>query len=163
MKKTLLFIAIFFPFLSFAQVFNGPESVEYDAVNNRWLSSQHTSGVVLTVEPSSGILTTFCSGMTSGPHGIEIMGNILYCCSGGVIKGYDLTTGTLAFNVNLNATFLNGLTSDGGNYLFATDFTAKKIYRVNVTDSSFNVMVTTVKTPNGIIYDGPHNRCVFVT
>jgi len=65
--------------------------------------------------------------------------------------------------VNLGATFLNGITSDGGNYLFTTDFTAKKIYRVNVTDSTFNIMATTVKTPNGIIYDGANNRCVFVT
>lgn len=163
MKKLLLILSFLFPAISFSQVFNGPESVEYDAVNNRWLAGQHNSGVVLVVDPSSGTLSTFCSGMTSGPHGLEIVGSMLYCCSGGTIKGYNLASGMLAYNVNLNASFLNGLTSDGGNYLFATDFTAKKIYRVNITDSSYNVMVTIAKTPNGIIYDGAHNRCVFVT
>jgi hypothetical protein len=65
--------------------------------------------------------------------------------------------------LNLGATFLNGLTTDGANYLFATDFSAKKIYRIDPANSTFNLMVTTVKTPNGIYYDGANNRCVFVT
>lgn len=163
MKKSLLLLSFLLPIISHGQVFNGPESVEYDVANNRWLAGQHNSGVVLVVDPSSGTLSTFCSGMSSGPHGIEIVGNNLYCCSGGFIKGYSLTTGVLSFNVNLNATFLNGITSDGGSYLFATDYSAKKIYRINITDSVFNSMVTTAKTPNGIIYDGANNRLVFVT
>ena len=163
MKKSIFIVSFLLPVISFCQTFSGPESVEYDAAHNRWLAGQHSSGVVLVVDPSSGVLTTFCSGMTSGPHGIEIAGNVLYCCSGGYIKGYDLSNGTLVFNVNLSASFLNGLTGDGGNYLFATDYSTKKIYRVNRTDSTFNVMANTIKTPNGIIYDGPNNRCVFVT
>ena len=162
MKK--LFILFFcLPLVSFSQTFNSPESVEYDTGNNRWLVGNHSSGQVLVYTPSSATLNLFCSGMTGGPYGIEIMGNVLYCCDGGTIKGYNLTTGTLVFNLNLGATFLNGITSDGNNFLFVTDFSAKKIYRVNVASTSYNLMTTTVKTPNGIIYDGAHNRCVFVT
>ena len=162
MKKFLYFFLLL-PAFSFSQVFNSPESVEYDAANNRWLAGQNGSGVVLGYSPSNGVLTNFCSGLTTGPHGIEILGSTLYCCDGGLIRGFDLTTGSQVFNLSLGATFLNGLTSDGNNFLFATDFSTKKIYRVNVSSSSYNVMVTTTKTPNGIIYDGAHNRLVFVT
>jgi hypothetical protein len=101
--------------------------------------------------------------MANGPYGIEILGNVLYCCDGNGIKGYNLSNGSMVFNLNLGASFLNGITSDGMQYLFTTDYSAKKIYRVNTLDSTFNLMRTTTKTPNGIIYDGANNRCVFVT
>src|SRR6185436_9027659 len=153
MKKLYAFLIAILPLTAFAQSYNGPESVEYDSVNSRWLAGQHNSGEVLVVAPVSGSLSYFSTGLTSGPHGIEILGNVLYCCSGASIKGFDLTTGSQVFSLNLGASFLNGLTSDGSNFLFATDFTAKKIYRVNVSASAYNLMVTTVKTPNGIVYD----------
>lgn len=146
-----------------AQTFNSPESVEYDNANSRWIVGQNGSGALHVYSPASGTLTPFTSTLlSSGPHGIEIMGDTLYACDGASIKGFDLSTGVQVVNMNLGATFLNGLTSDGSQYLFATDFSAKKIYRVCPSAGTFNVMVTTTYTPNGIIYDGPNNRCVFV-
>lgn len=163
MRNSLILLLIFIPSLIFSQSFNGPESVEYDAANSRWLVGQNGSGVVLEYNPASGLLSNFCSGMSTGPYGIEILGNVLYCCDGGWIRGYDLTTGTSIFNLNLGASFLNGITSNGNDQLFVTDFSAKKIYRVDVVNSAFNIMTSTVKTPNGIIYDDINNRCVFAT
>jgi len=146
-----------------AQTFNAPESVEHDAANNRWIVGQNGGNVVTIYSPASGTLTNFGTTITSGPHGIEVLGDTVYVCDGGRIRGYDISTGAQVFNVNLGASFLNGLTSDGNHTLFATDFSAKRIYRVDVPTQNYNIMVTTVKTPNGIIYDGPNNRCVFVT
>lgn len=146
-----------------AQSFSSPESVEYDAAGNRWFAGQNGSGVILVHSPGSNSLLPFATGCASGPHGLEIMGTTLYACDGGSIRGFDLATGTQTFNLSLGATFLNGLTSDGSTYLFATDFTAKKIYRICPSAGTFNVMCTTVKTPNGIYYDGPNNRLVYVT
>lgn len=91
------------------------------------------------------------------------MGTTLYACDGGRIRGFDLATGTQTFNLNLGASFLNGLTSDGSTYLFATDYSAKKIYRICPSAGTFNVMCTVVKSPNGIYYDGANNRLVYVT
>ncbi|MGL4597063.1 MAG: T9SS type A sorting domain-containing protein [Bacteroidia bacterium] len=164
MKKFLL--ALCFSVASFAlhaQVYNSPESVEYDSANQRWFVSQNGSGEIHTLSPGSGTLTLFAGGLSNGPHGLVILGDTLYACDGGRVRGYDLTTGTQVFNVNLNATFLNGITSDGGHFLFVTDFSAKKIYRVNTLTNSYNLMASTIKTPNGIYYDGANNRCVFVT
>lgn len=146
-----------------SQTFNSPESVEYDNANSRWIVGQNGSGALHVYSPSSGTLTPFTSTvLSSGPHGIEIMGDTLYACDGASIKGFDLTTGIQVVNMNLGASFLNGLTSDGVKYLFATDFTSKRIYRVCPSAGTFNIMCTTTYTPNGIIYDGANNRCVFV-
>lgn len=64
------------------------------------------------------------------------------------------------------ASFLNGLTSDGANRLWATDFSAKTIWEIDVTSLVFpspvKVVSNTVNTPNGIVYDPYGNRLVFV-
>lgn len=148
-----------------AQTFNSPESVEYDALRRRWLVSQNGANRIDVYRPgATPALTPLVStGITSGPHGLATIGDTLYACDGGRIKGYNLATGAQVFNVNLSASFLNGLTSDGGHYLFATDFSGKKIFRVNTATGAFNLMATTTKTPNGIYYDGAHQRLVFVT
>lgn len=162
-----LFFTLAFFISSFAlsaqATFSSPESVEYDAQYQRWIVGNNNAGTVVSYYPQSNLTVPFASGFTTGPHGIEIMGSNVYVCDGARIKGYDLASGTQTLNLNLNATFLNGLTSDGVNYLFATDYSAKKIYRICPATSSFNLMTTTVKTPNGIYYDGTNNRCVFVT
>lgn len=160
--STLSAIALFTTVLS-AQSFSSPESVEYDDAGQRWFVGQNGTGVINVYSPGSNTLLPFASGLTTGPHGLEVMGSRLYVCDGGYIRGYDLSTGTQSFSLNLGATFLNGLTTDGTNYLFATDFSAKKIYRICPATNTFNVMTTTTKTPNGIYYDGANNRCVFVT
>src|SRR5215207_7833307 len=106
MKSLFVFILACIPIVGFAQSFDSPESVEYDVAHSRWLVGNHGSGEVLVYSPSSGTLTPFCSGMSTGPYGIEILGNVLYCCDGGLVRGYDLENGNETFNVNLGATFL---------------------------------------------------------
>lgn len=147
---------------SFAQSFNAPESVEYDVANSRWFVGQNGSNSINIYSPGSNTLLPFTTACTSGPHGLEIMGNVLYACDGAYIRGFDLANGSQVFSLNLGASFLNGLTTDGTTYLFATDFTSKRIYRVCPSTNTFNIMVTTTYTPNGIYYDGANNRCVFV-
>ncbi len=165
MKKiislTLLLILIILKTAT-AQTYSGPESVEYDYANNRWLIANTTSHQILA-RSASGVLTVFASNLVNGPYGIEIAGDTLFCCSGGSIKGYTLSGGTLVFNVNLGASFLNGLTHDNNGYLWVTDFSAKTIYKVNIAAQTFTqVAGSLVQSPNGIIYDDVNSRCVFV-
>ena len=54
MKKLLLSFTTFFcSFSIFAQVFNSPESAEWDTANNRWLVGKTGSGTVLVYAPST--------------------------------------------------------------------------------------------------------------
>ncbi len=163
MKNTFIIAALLTTFCAGAQSFNSPESVEYDVAGGRWIVGQNGSGNVHILSPASNTLNSFATGIPSGPHGIEVAGDTVFVCDGARVKGFDRNTGTQVINVNLGATFLNGITSDGGDNLFITDFTAKKIYRFNRRTLANNVMVTgLVKSPNGIYYDAANNRCVFV-
>jgi len=163
MKKALLILFLGISAISSAQVLNGPESIEWDEANSRWLIGNKGNGTILA-RSEAGTLSNFVTGIPSGPYGIEILGNVLYACEGGFIRGYDLASGSNVFTLNLNGTFLNGLTSDGVGNLYATDFSAKKIFKVDVNAVTFSTLASGLsKTPNGIIYDGDNYRCLYVT
>ncbi|MBL7964905.1 MAG: hypothetical protein JNM31_13800 [Flavobacteriales bacterium] len=141
--------------------FSGPESVEYDQAMDRYYVSNTTSHVILVL--NTDLTTTpFASGLVNGPHGLELKGDTLFACSGGRIKGYLTSTGAEVFNLNLSASFLNGLTTDG-TLLYATDFSAKRIYSIDPAANTFSTLVAnTVFTPNGIVYDPLEDRLVVV-
>ena len=164
MKSTLLSLTtlILFGLQISAQTYNGSESVEFDAANNRYLVSNTGSGQILA-RAANGTLSVFKSGISPAPYGLEILGDTVYACCGGTIKGFDLTNGNQVFNINLGAQFLNGITSDGISSLFATDFSGKKLFRIRPAANAFNLMAQNlVQSPNGIVYDLANNRLVFV-
>ncbi len=162
MQKITSLILLLTSGILFSQTYSGPESAEYDYANSRWLIANTTSHEVIA-RSSAGVLSVFATGLVSGPYGIEIVGDVLYCCSGASVKGYSLTTGANVFNLNVGATFLNGLTHDNSGNLYATDFSGKKIYKIVIASSTFSTIATAlVQSPNGIIFDQANNRCVFV-
>ena len=162
-KLFTLFIAITLTNFLFAQSYSAPESVEYDAANNRYLvACNGSTNSIQQVVP--GEAPTLFTSNVSGPYGIEILGSKLWVCDGGRIKSYNLGNAALVDNININVNaFLNGITSDGDHFLFVSDFSNKKIYRVNTNTGAFYTMVAnTVTSPNGMWYDGANNRVLFV-
>ena len=162
MKRIFTLGLVLLSAASFAQ-FNGPESVEYDAAGSRYLVSNTGNGTIGEMDIVTQTIGTFATGFTFGPHGLEILGDRVYACDGGRIKGFELASGSQVFDLNLNGMFLNGLTTDG-TYLYATDFSAQKILKVNpVGSGSFTEFVSnTAGTPNGIVHDPAANRLVVV-
>lgn len=162
MKNIYLFLFTIISSSIFAQAYSGPESVEYDYANSRWLIANTSSHQVLA-RSTSGVLSIFATGLVSGPYGIEIVGDVLYCCSGSSIKGYNLSDGVNVFNLNVGGTFLNGLTHDNSGNLYTTDFSAKKIIKINIAAQTFTTIATSLpQSPNGIIFNEATNSCVFV-
>ncbi|MBK9175686.1 MAG: hypothetical protein IPM46_04975 [Flavobacteriales bacterium] len=130
--------------------YNGPESVEYDPVGDRYFVS-NTTGSVIKVRSQSGTVSDFVA-VSPAPYGLEIMGDVLFACSGGSVKGYSLNDASLVFNRSLGGTFLNGIATDG-TYLYVTDFSATRIYKVDVAGNSHTTLVAnTSGTPNGIVH-----------
>ena len=135
----------------------------YDIANNRYFISNNGSNQILARD-SSGALSIFTSAIGSGPHGLEIVGNTLFACDGSFMKGFDLTSGVQVMSLNVGATFLNGICSDGNNYIYATDFSAKKIFKINIAAQTFTQFVTGLaKSPNGIYYDAANQKLIWVT
>jgi len=155
------FLALLFAAPAIAQ-YSGPESVEYDPAGDRYFVS-NTSASVIRVRSQAGAVSDFAA-VSPAPYGLEIMGDVLYACSGGSVKGYSLANGSQVFNLNLGATFLNGITTDG-EYIYATDFNnnQRKVYKVDVAASSSSVLVANFGAqPNGIVYDPVGDRLVVV-
>lgn len=166
MRKNILFACVaIITFGANAQTYNSPESVEFDYANNRWFIANNGGNNILTRNSSNGALAVFvATGFAGGgPHGLEIVGDTLYACAGGSLRAYNINTAALVFNINLGASFLNGITHDNVGNLFITDYSGNKIYRFNTNTRQFNAFVSSgLSSPNGIIYDQPNNRCVFV-
>jgi hypothetical protein len=140
--------------------YSGPESVEYDPVGDRYFVST-TTGASIKVRDQAGTVTNFVN-VSPAPYGLEIMGDTLFACSGGSVKGYLLSDASLVFNRNLGGTFLNGLATDG-QYLYSTDFSAGKIFKVDVANNSHTTLVaSTGGSPNGIVWDEAGQRLVVV-
>lgn len=132
--------------------YNGPESVEHDAEGQRYFVSNTGSNSILQ-QTYDGTVTAFAGNLPSAPYGIELKGDTLFACMGGSVRGYSTGDGVEVFNLNVGGVFLNGITTDGV-FLYVTDFSAKKIFKVNVEQLTFTTLVAnTGNTPNGIVWD----------
>ena len=161
MTKLTVFLAAFvwsFSLLN-AQTYNSPESIEFDPNDGKYFVGNNGSGTIVKLSVD-GTLQNFATGISSGPHGLELIDDTLYVCDGANVKMINRISGATIGTIAIGATFLNGATHKGTN-LFVTDFSGKKVYRINVLTRQFNLFTTTVKTPNGIIYDDIDDRLVF--
>ena len=162
MKKILQLLIT--PLLCFGQFYNGPESIEFNSTDNSYFISNSNNGQILKYNEDES-LSVFVNNVGNGPHGLEIVDNVLYACSGSRIKGYNILSGEEVLNYNIGGTFLNGITHfiDGlGVWLFVTDFSAKKLYRLDINNQEHVEVMSFTKNPNGIFYDFYDDRLIIV-
>ncbi|MBS1545783.1 MAG: hypothetical protein JSU02_00225 [Bacteroidetes bacterium] len=154
--KLLLGALLLVPCTMRAQ-YNGPESVENDPAGQRYFISNTGSSTILQ-RGYDGVVSAFTGTLSPAPYGLELQGDTLFACMGGSVRGFSTANGAEIFNLNVGATFLNGITSDGM-FLYVTDFSAKKILKVNTGQGTYTTLVAnTVSTPNGIVWDEGMDR-----
>ena len=79
--KHLFFTLLFFQvIICYTQNYNSPESIDYDSLNSNYYISNSSNGQILKWDGNS--LTIFTDNIGFGPHGIEIVNNIIFVCSG---------------------------------------------------------------------------------
>ncbi len=164
MKKILFFVLALSTSLTQAQSLTAIEGVEYDPTNQIFLVGNGNN----VVRMHSDAVPQGTLGAAKANYGMEVMNGVLFSIVGSAIKGYDATTGAQVMTITLSgASFLNGMASNGTDKLWVSDFSAKKIYEVNVADlaapSSAVVVANTTSTPNGLTYDSANNRLVMVS
>lgn len=158
-KRSIHALFLFAATLAQAQ-YQGPESVEYDPVGDRYFVS-NTGSSLIRQQDQAGTVTNFVS-VSPAPYGLELKGDTLFACSGGSVKGYSTSDGSLVFNRNVGGSFLNGITTDG-TFLYVTDFSATRIIKVDVANNTHSTLVAnTAGTPNGIVWDPIGERLVVV-
>jgi sugar lactone lactonase YvrE len=161
---TAAFSAVSIPVM--AQTLSGPESIEFHARQHRYLIS-NTSGGNILARDADGILSSFTADPTS-PYGIELLAGTLFVLDSGRVKGYDIDSAALVMNAPVTgASFLNGITSNGVDTLYFTDYSARTVRSLNVADLSAPVHDSSISTgsstPNGIVFDHKANRLLIAT
>ncbi len=137
--------------------YQGPESVEYDAAGDRYFVGNIGSSSI-KVRAQDGTVTDHVTGMAAAPYGLELLGDVLYACTGGGVRGYDRSTGAQVFQIALGATFANGITTDG-THLYVTDFSGGRIFKVDPVGNSFTTLVQGLAgQPNGIAFRPESNE-----
>jgi len=164
MKKILFCVFALTASLSQAQSLTAIEGVEYDPTNQIFLVGNGNN----VVRMHSDAVPQGTLGAAKSNYGMEVMNGVLFSIVGTAIRGYDVTTGAQVMTHTLSgASFLNGMASNGTDKLWVSDFSAKKIYELNVADleapTSSIVVANTTSTPNGLTYDAANNRLVMVS
>lgn len=148
-----------------AQTYSSPESVEYHPRLDRHLVANTNAGNIL-VRAADGGLSVFTAAPTS-PYGIELVAGVLWVLDSGHLKGYDIDSAEPVADVAIpGASFLNGIASNGVDRLWISDFTAKRIHPVDISDPAAPVpgtSVATVPTPNGLVHDRANERLLIAT
>ncbi len=160
MLSSLLFLGINLS----AQLLNQPESVEYDPYNNRYLVSNWGNGNIIQID-STGTQSVWLNNAHCYA-GLHRQDSILYvACREYGIKGFDLITGENVLNVSIpGATNINDIVADNSGNLYASSPTGNIIYKLNIESEVLTELVTTgLDTPNGMYYDEPNNRVLFVS
>ena len=141
---------------------NNPESVVFDYINNRYLVSNWADGNIIEIN-NWGKQEYFNTELEQAA-GLHIVGNILYVASSvgsnaGII-GFDLSTGTIVFDVDIiEKQLLNDITSDTSGNLYITDCEADKIFKVCIASMTYSVLVESgLGYPNGILFDKSNGR-----
>ena len=159
-KYILILIYLFLFNQLFAQSYNQPESVDYHQSSSSYLVSNSGNGQIIT-EDGLGNLNVLTNSVGFGPHGLEVIGDIVYACSSGRLKGYNILDGSEILNHNINGQFLNGITHRNDD-IFITDFSGKKLFRYDIITKNHYLFADFNSTPNGVIYDYLLNRLIVV-
>jgi hypothetical protein len=145
---------------------SGPESIEFHARLNRTLISNTDNGTI-AARAADGTLTLF-SAAPNAPYGIELLAGTLFVLDSGALKGYDIDTAAQVVNLPLaGAGFLNGITSNGVDTVYVSDFGAKTITAIDVSNLAAPIAGTPASTgsatPNGIVFDRINQRLLIAT
>ena len=165
LKLAMLAILIS-PSIGVGQTLSNPESVEFHARLNRTLISSTNNGT-LVARDSAGNFSLFSSAPTS-PYGIELLAGTLFVLDSGRVKGYDIDSEAEVMNLQLTgAAFLNGITSNGVDTLYVSDFSAKNLYIIDVANLAAPIQSAPISTgsstPNGLIFDRVGQRVLVAT
>lgn len=159
-------LALLAPSLAGAQALSNPESIEYHARLDRTLVSSTGNGTI--VARAADGTTSLFSAAPSSPYGIELLAGTLFVVDSGSIKGYDIDTAAPVMDLPLaGAGFLNGITSNGVDTLYVSDFSLRTIYAVHVANLAMPTqdapVSTGAATPNGLAFDRAGNRLLIAT
>ena len=152
--------------ISYSQnLYNGPESVAFDTLNNRYLVSNVRNGTIVQVD-STGTQSYFATDL-GACLGNCIAGDTFYVTNGNAVLGYDLTNDQLVMIVESSALRnLDGMTTDTSGYLYVLKtIEPVRIFKIDISNQTFSTFVSSGLTPfaQDLIFDKRSNRILVAT
>lgn len=174
MKVTKPFFLLMFVYLSFsnilfAQAYYEPESVVYDAANDRYLVSNKGNGDIISVPRTdpNNLSFFYTSAYCVSLRGITIVGNTLWgagtnsqATQNQYLFSFDIATGNLIKSILISTgVFLNDVVADANGTIYVSDDNNNKIYRVNPETGGFSDLL--FDGANGLLFDEANNRLLY--
>ncbi len=154
-----------FSSILYSQAYNEPESVVYDATNDRYLVSNKGSGDIIIVprtDPSN--LSYFITGIVSSVRGITKSGGILYaaCTTNNgdqYVYCFNVLTGEVTASIQIpEGQFLNDIAARDDGVVYVSD--NNKIWVVNFSNGYYTTYVDNVRA-NGLYFEIYPNRLIY--
>lgn len=142
---------------------SNPESIVWDVINHRYLVSNKENGLIVDIN-SSAYQTCFKTGLNF-TTGMTISGGLLYVGNGGQVLGLDLDIGHMEQNFRLDgAQEIEDLCSDNLGFIYASDYLAEKIYRLDPADQSSEILAESgISSPHGVLFEESSNSIIFIS
>lgn len=140
-----------------SQSLSNPESVTYDNDTKSYFVSNATGGSIQNID-ENGHIVSFADGYESF-LGIKIYDGVVYCAENrkdedDFIRGFDKSSGKLVFSLSIPQTIqLNDIETDNEGHLYVSDRGGNKIFQVNLESKNFEIIDSTIKTPNGLYFN----------
>ena len=141
-----------------------PESVAFDTLNNHYLVSSIASGSIIQIDEND-VRSVFKAGFGSC-LGNQIAGNTLYFSTPSRVVGLDLNDASEVWSFTFaGLANADGLAADTSGNLYIVGTTAKRIYRVRISDQNYSTFVTSFLTsgPQDITFDPWNNRLLLAS
>ncbi len=152
-----------------SQVYNEPESVVYDATNDRYLVSNKGNGDIISVPRTdpNNLSFFYTSAYCVSLRGITIVGNTLWgagtnslATQNQYLFSFDIATGNLIKSILISTgVFLNDIVADANGTIYVSDDNNNKIYRVNPETGGYSDLL--FDGANGLLFDEANNRLLY--
>ena len=165
MRNFLIVLVLFlFVFSAFAQLLNNPESVVYDTIGSRYLVSNYGDGSIVQIDSEDN--QSYFSTDLVQIAGLYIYDDYLLVASNTEpyigIGVFDLVTDELEYFLDIETGgFLNDITSDTSGYVYITDYWDSKLFRINITERTWELFWDSgFDMPNGITFEPKTNSII---
>jgi len=140
-----------------AQAYNNPESIVYDSIDNRYFISNKGGNSIVQLN-SEGVLSNFVNTGLNEPKGLLIVGDTLISVNSTSIQGYLLADASQVVNVSIaGSSFMNDAISDNNGQLYISDSNNDVIYKLNLSDGTYSILINSGINPNGLLYNKKDN------
>lgn len=163
MKTALLILVLAIPFCGRGQnLLSGPNDIVFDESHNRYLVSCWAGNKIVAID-IQGNQSLFRDNVTRA-HGMQIRDSVLYIASYRNLLVLDLATAGVVKSIPVpNAQYLGHLTLDDFRHVYISDWSAKKIFRVDVFADTASLFLSVTDIPVGIWFDALNSRLILLS